>query len=95
MIRKSTGFVCIRCDSEYGRARDGAIEEATRILSRVRGVTEKEARLYVTTVGDLRNGAVWAVGKTGPQWIDQMVCVVGLDVPLYDDASAQGSRTQR
>jgi len=37
----------------------------------------REAFLYVTTVGDLRNGAVWYMGREGPT----PPVVVGLEVP--------------
>ena len=37
---------------------------------------EEEAFLYVTTVGDLRNGALWPMGK------NDLPLVVGVEVPL-------------
>jgi hypothetical protein len=40
------------------------------------GCTQQEAYLYVTTVGDLRNGAVWGMGK------NDLPLVVGVEVPV-------------
>ena len=82
MILKQRSFVSICCKRDYAEARDGAIAEAAQILARITGVTEKEAHLYVTTVGDLRNGAIWPMGRTEPVWVRDVVQVVGLEVPL-------------
>ena len=79
MLLKERSFVSICSKRDYAEARDTAIAEATQILARVAGVTQAEAHLYVTTVGDLRNGAIWALGQTEPDWARQMVQVVGLD----------------
>jgi hypothetical protein len=47
-------------------------------------VSEEEAFLFVTTIGDLRNGAVWGMGKAEPDWLRHLPAVVGLEVPLPD-----------
>jgi amidase len=81
-ILKPSSFVCIACRQEYGEARDLAAQDAKKILAHIIGCTEEEAFLYVTTVGDLRNGAIWGLGKTEPDWIKYLPAVVGLEVPL-------------
>jgi amidase len=81
-VIKSSSFVSIACRKEYAEARDLAVDDAKRILSQLAGCTEEEAYLFVTTVGDLRNGAVWGMGKTDPNWIKHMPVVVGVEVPL-------------
>lgn len=78
MIKKSNSFVSIACRKDYAEARDLAANDASKILSRIAGVNEKEAFLYCTTVGDLRNGAVWQMGKH-----KFCINVVGLEVPLF------------
>ena len=78
-IRKPNSFVSITCRRPYEAARDLAVDDAKKILAHVQGCTEEEAFLYVTTVGDLRNGAVWMMGKT-----EQVPLVVGVEVPLLD-----------
>ncbi len=52
---------------------------AAKILARATGVTEKEALLFVATVGDLRNGAVWGMGKEEAKGLP---VVVAVEVPL-------------
>lgn len=86
MVLKDRSFVSICCKHPYAAARDGAAEEAAGILARLAGVTRKEAYLYVTTVGDLRNGAIWPMGRAEPGWVRKMVRVVGLEVPLLGRA---------
>lgn len=76
LVAKSESFVTIACRPDYAEARDVAVEDATSVLARIVGCTEQEAYLYVTTVGDLRNGAVWGMRKDGPP------PVVGVEVPL-------------
>jgi len=76
MVEKPGSFVCLACRKDYHEARDLAAADATKILARITGVAEQEAYLYCTTVGDLRNGAIWGMGKGGPP------PVVGLEVPL-------------
>lgn len=78
LIVKPASFVCIACRHDYAEARDLAAQDAARILARLAGCTEREAFLFATTVGDLRNGAVWYVGREGPT----PPVVVGLEVPL-------------
>ena len=78
MIKKPHSFVCIACRHAYHEARDLAAADASKIFARITGVTEKEAHLYCTIVGDLRNGAVWGMGK------HDFPVVVGLEVPLQD-----------
>jgi amidase len=80
LIRKADSFVCLAFDQDYARARDQAVNDATGILARVAGVTLEEAYLFVTTVGDLRNGAVWMMGRTDLRW--QMPIAVAVEVPL-------------
>jgi amidase len=84
MIRKRQSFVCLACRREYAAARDQAVADAADLLARVAGVTREEAYLYCTTVGDLRNGAIWPMGRTEPAWVRGMPLVVGLEVPLLD-----------
>jgi len=79
-IAKPRSFVSIACRDDYAEARDLAVDDAKRILARLTGCTEAEAYLYVTTVGDLRNGAVWYMGRP-----DHPPVVVGVEVPLVDD----------
>jgi amidase len=83
-IMKPESFVCIACRNPYANAREVAIKDATEMLARIKGCTEAEAWLYVVTVGDLRNGAVWAMGKTEPEWMTKLPLVVGVEVPLLD-----------
>ena len=78
VVAKPGSFVCIACRGDYAEARDLAVADATAILARLKGCTEREAYLYVTTVGDLRNGAVWYMGREGPT----PPVVVGVEVPL-------------
>jgi amidase len=82
LVRKLASFVCIACRYGYPEARDLAAQDAAKALSRLCGCTEKEAFLYVTTVGDLRNGAAWALGRKKPDGTEQLPAVVGLEVPL-------------
>ena len=81
-ISKPHSFVSIACRPDYSEARDLAVDDAERILARLTGCTEEEAYLYVTTVGDLRNGAVWTMGRTDKPWMKHHPLVVGLEVPL-------------
>ena len=81
LVVKPSSFVSIACRKEYAEARDLAARDASRILARLAGVSEKEAFLYCTTCGDLRNGAVWGMGKEG--WAGNLPVVVGLEVPLF------------
>jgi amidase len=83
MIIKPHSFVSIASRKDYAAARDLAVEDAKLILSRITGCTEEEAYLFVTTVGDLRNGAVWSLGKVEQTWATTFPVVVGLEVPLF------------
>lgn len=82
VILKAESFVSLACRMDYAEARDLAVQDATQILARLAGCTEAEAYLFVTTVGDLRNGAVWGMGKTEPTWIKYLPVVVGVEVPF-------------
>ncbi len=82
LITKPGAFVAIACRRDYAEARDLAAKDASKVLSRIAGCTEKEAFLYVTTVGDLRNGGVWSMGKAEPGRAQRLPLVVGVDVPL-------------
>jgi len=77
MVLKDSSFVCIASRPTFAEARDLAARDASKVLARLTGCTEQEAFLYCTTVGDLRNGAVWAIGGQA----DVPACV-GLEVPL-------------
>lgn len=79
-IIKPSSFVSLACRVDYAVARDLAVQDAKKILARVAGCTEEEAFLFVTTVGDLRNGAVWGMGKSEPEWVKHLPVVVGLEV---------------
>ena len=81
-ILKVASFVSIACRKNYAEARDLAVNDAKRVLARLAGCTEEEAYLFVTTVGDLRNGAVWGMGKTEPSWARELPVVVGVEVPF-------------
>jgi amidase len=81
-ILKPASFVSLACRKEYAAARDSAVSDARKILARLTGCTEEEAYLFVATVGDLRNGAVWGMGKTEPEWAKHLPVVVGVEVPL-------------
>jgi hypothetical protein len=74
--------VSIACREDYGEARDVAVDDAKKTLALVTGCTEEEAYLYIMTVGDLRNGAVWPMGK------HDLPLVVGVEVPLYGKAES-------
>lgn len=87
LIKKTESFVAIASRPDYAEARDLAVEDATNILSRVAGCTKEEAYLYVTTAGELRNGAVWHMGKTEPEWVKTANLTVGVEVPLYGIAT--------
>ncbi len=80
LIVKRESFVCIACRRDYAEARDLAAADAAKILARLKGCTEREAFLYATTVGDLRNGAIWAMGGER----GELPQVVGLEVPVLD-----------
>jgi amidase len=88
-IVKPGSFVSIACRPDYAQARDLAVDDAKRILARLAGCTEAEAYLYVTTVGDLRNGAVWSMGKSEPAWVRTMNVVVGVEVPWHGGPSME------
>jgi amidase len=77
LIRKPNSFVCLACRNDYVEAKDVAVRDAVQVLSRVAGCTEAEAYLFATTVGDLRNGAVWYMGDQ-----HRPPLVVGVEVPL-------------
>lgn len=84
-IRKPNSFVSIACRAGadgYWQARDQAVEDAVKILTTLKGCSEAEAGLYVRTVGDLRNGGVWSMGRKEPEWMKGVPVVVGLEVPL-------------
>ncbi len=83
LIKKTESFVAMASRPDYAEARDRAVADATKILSRLAGCTEQEAYLYVTTAGELRNGAVWQMGKTEPEWVKTANLTVGVEVPLY------------
>ena len=82
LIGKPSSFVAVACRRDYAEARDLAVRDATQVLARLAGCTEEEAYLYVTTVGDLRNGATWPMGKTESEWAARIPLVVGVEVPL-------------
>jgi amidase len=82
LVKKLQSFVAIACRRDYSEARDLAVRDAAQVLARLKGCTEQEAYLYVTTVGDLRHGATWPLGKTGPEWAARIPLVVGVEVPL-------------
>jgi acetamidase/formamidase len=88
-ILKPHSFVSLACRREYAEARDLAVADAKRLLAKLTGCTEEEAYLFVTTVGDLRNGAVWGMGKTEPAWLKTLPVVVGVEVPLPDKKEAR------
>ena len=85
LVVRDDAFVAIACRRPYHAARDLAARDAAKLLARITGVTENEAFLFATTVGSLRNGAVWPMGKTSPSGEPNTIpLVVGLEVPLYD-----------
>jgi len=92
LIRKPNSFVCLACRQDYAAARDLAVDDAKRVLARLLGCSEAEAYLYVTTVGDLRNGAVWPMGRTEPEWVKGVPLVVGVEVPLYGSRASPSIR---
>ena len=55
------------------------MQDAVGVLSRVTGCSRAEAYLFVTTVGDLRNGAVCGMGQE-----PHPPLVVGVEVPLNE-----------
>jgi amidase len=80
-VLKPGAFVSLACRTDYAAARDLAAQDASKILARLAGCTVEEAYLFVTTVGNLRNGAVWGMGKSDPEWVRFLPVVVGLEVP--------------
>lgn len=87
-IVKENAFVSLACRQSYAEARDLAVDDAKKILARLAGRTEEEAYLYVTTVGDLRNGAVWAMGK------HDLPLVVGVEVPFPEGIGPANGNSQ-
>lgn len=83
LVHKPASFVALACRYGYAQARDLAVDDAKRILARVAGCTEQESFLYVTTIGDLRNGAVWGMGN--PEREQDLPVVVGVEVPLLGE----------
>ena len=95
-ILKPASFVSLACRKDYAEARDLAVGDAKKILARLAGCTEEEAYLFVTTVGDLRNGAIWGMGKTEPDWVKHMPVVVGVEVPIeIENKPDQGVQATR
>lgn len=89
-VVKEHSFVSLACRQGYAEARDLAVDDAKKILARLTGCTEQEAYLYVTTVGDLRNGAVWPMGK------NDIPLVVGVEVPTeIEEEPNQGVQATR
>ena len=80
-IMKLESFISLASRPEYAEARDLAVQDACQILTRLSGCTPEEAYLFVTTVGDLRNGGVWNIGKTEPDWARNLPLTVGVEVP--------------
>ena len=72
---------------DYAEARDLAVDDAKKILTRLAGCTEGEAYLFVTTVGDLRNGAVWGMGKPESSSDAHLPVVLGVEVPFPGGSS--------
>lgn len=83
-VVKNRSFVCIGCRRPYRAALDLAVDQAIQVLARLIGCSEAHARLYVTTVGSARNGAIWVLGHEdeGPDWKRTLPLVVGVEVPL-------------
>lgn len=67
LIIKERSFVCVACRHDYAEARELAARDASAVLARLRGCTEKEVYLFVTTVGSLRNGGMWAFEGRSPR----------------------------
>ena len=80
MVKKPNGFVAIANRRDYAEARDLAVQDASEILARIAGCAEREAYLYVTTIGHLRNGANWQM-KVGGKTHHKMPLTVGVEVP--------------
>jgi acetamidase/formamidase len=85
LLRTPKGFVALASRFDYGEARDLTAKDAARVLAGLTGCTEEEAYLYVTTVGDLRNGGVWSLGRE-----EDVPPTVGLEVPIAEAWLAQG-----
>ncbi len=86
LIRKPHSFVCIVSRQDYALARDMALQDAAKILARIKTISYEEAYLFCAMTGSLRNGAVWGMVRRGeaPLWDDRITQVVGLEVPLPD-----------
>jgi amidase len=82
LVIKPDSFVALACREDLSEARNLAVRDATSVLARLTACTPEEAYLYVTTVGDLRNGALWPLGKTGPERMTRIPLVVGVEVPV-------------
>jgi len=80
-VVKDNSFVCLGCRRPYRAALDLAVVQATKVLARLVGCTDEEARLYVTTVGSARNGAIWVIGSPEKKWHTTLPLVVGVEVP--------------
>lgn len=80
MIETPDSLIFIAARRDYAEAVNLACDDAARILSRIIGCTERQAYLYATTVGHLRNGGIWMMklGRTDPP------PTIGLQVPLPD-----------
>ena len=83
-IKKPESFISIACRWPYHTTRDLAVDDAKKILAHIKGCTEEEAFLYITTVGDLRNGAVWIMGNPHQESHIHAPLVVGVEVPLLE-----------
>jgi amidase len=81
LVLKERSFVSICTHVDYAEAAKLAIAEASAVLSRIAGVGIHEARLFVETVGDLRNGAVWGLVQPEPSW-GKPPLTVGLEVQV-------------
>jgi len=68
---------------------DLAVDQATQVLARLIGCAEEHARLYVTTVGSARNGAIWILGRDDSDWARTTPLVVGVEVPLPQEGTEQ------
>ncbi len=82
LIIKDASFVCLAARRPYEKAKDLAVDDAKRVLARLAECSQEEAYLYVTTVGDLRNGAVWHMGRDDQDWYKWVPFLVGVEVPM-------------
>ena len=81
VILKEHSFICIAARENYWASVLLVSEDAAMILNRRTGCTLEEAYLYVTTVGDYKNGGIYSLGWSDRAAARGSPAVVGVEVP--------------